>query len=430
MRSQSTDRRSERGVVMVLVALALTTLLLFTALALDVGAVWASRTQSQNADDAAALAAASSVIAYSEADGGKASKAAALAAARDVAERNATVANPVDPETRLDGVALRDEDVQIGHWNVDTRTFTDLGEEDDPNRVNAVRVNVAMNGEANRRSPSFFSQLVGRNGFDVANTATAYLGYAGSWEATELDLPIAIDSWNLTGLENSCDELAFCNEVDGGSPPIACSITEEHEQSGDHTNSVSCIRFTNDEPGSRRNACWTSFDPGRVREGALMNLIGGGNPRTLRVGDRIELRDDLAGGVDLHNELISDIGDRFYGVGTHAGDEPEGDDKYAGPAGPDSWVVKLPVVESMNGHHCRGESEPAARVEGSVCFEIREVEYGPGVPIGRIKGRFLCPNSRNADVRARYNESCQSSGGIAPGGCNFGMRAARAVLVE
>ena len=47
---------------MVIAALAMTALLLFAALAIDVGAIWSSRTQSQNADDAAALAAASKMI--------------------------------------------------------------------------------------------------------------------------------------------------------------------------------------------------------------------------------------------------------------------------------------------------------------------------------------------------------------------------------
>jgi hypothetical protein len=410
----------------VLVALALTTLLLFAALAVDVGAVWASRTQSQNAGDAAALAAAQTMI---SSDGRRVDEAAARAAATDVAAANSTIANP--------SVALRPGDIELGSWNPDSREFTNKDGETDPNLVNAARVKVVMDGAANNRSPSFFSRLLGRNGFDVTNTATAYLGFAGSWETGTIDLPIAIDSWNLTGgHEDSCGERAFCNEVDGGSPPIPCTITSAHRQNHDGHNDVSCLRFTNDEPGSRRNACWTSFDPGLVDETQLMDLIESGSPRDLRAGDAIDLADDVGGGGGGHpgrDALISEIGRHFYGDGVPA----KGEDVYPGSSGgPDSWVVQLAVVEPQNflPEQCSGSEGEAARIVGSVCFEIREVEYGPGVD-ARIKGNFLCPTSTDARIRARYEAHCMTAGGTAlrgtaPGGCNFGMRAARAVLVE
>ena len=46
--SKTNDRRGERGSVMVIAALAMTALLLFAALAIDVGVVWSSRTQGQS----------------------------------------------------------------------------------------------------------------------------------------------------------------------------------------------------------------------------------------------------------------------------------------------------------------------------------------------------------------------------------------------
>src|SRR5262245_362902 len=51
-------KRMDRGSVMVIAALAMTALLLFAALTIDVGMIWASRTQSQNVNDSVALAAA------------------------------------------------------------------------------------------------------------------------------------------------------------------------------------------------------------------------------------------------------------------------------------------------------------------------------------------------------------------------------------
>ena len=56
------DERGERGSVMVIATLAMTALLLFAALAIDVSFVWSSRTQGQSVSDAAALAAASEMI--------------------------------------------------------------------------------------------------------------------------------------------------------------------------------------------------------------------------------------------------------------------------------------------------------------------------------------------------------------------------------
>ena len=64
MRHARTDKTGggNGASVMVIAALAMTALLLFAALAIDVGAVWSSRTQSQNAADSAALAAAATMI--------------------------------------------------------------------------------------------------------------------------------------------------------------------------------------------------------------------------------------------------------------------------------------------------------------------------------------------------------------------------------
>jgi hypothetical protein len=104
----------------------------------------------------------------------------------------------------------------------------------------------------------------------------------------------------------------------------------------------------------------------------------------------------------------------------------------------DSWVVKPPVVECQDVRHCAGG--PPAQITGGLCFEIREiVEPGSGAcnaPVNGgdkiIKGRALCPNSPNPTVRDLYEEFCLPAGGtsVDPGGCGYGLRANRVVLVE
>ena len=72
---------------------------------------------------------------------------------------------------------------------------------------------------------------------------------------------------------------------------------------------------------------------------------------------------------------------------------------------------------------------------GGVCFEIREILAPSGDyddSSKRIKGRFLCPDSPDAQERALFDQYCldDDSGPQDPGGCNYGPRADRVVLVE
>ena len=101
MRIPETRAARRTRLVMVIAALAMVALLLFGALAIDVGAVWSSRTQSQNAGDAAALAAAQEMIQQS----GHESRHGRARRARDAegisfAGANSTVANSLGDAAR------------------------------------------------------------------------------------------------------------------------------------------------------------------------------------------------------------------------------------------------------------------------------------------------------------------------------------------
>jgi Flp pilus assembly protein TadG len=387
------DRRRERGTVMVLAALAATALLLFAALVTDVGLVWSSQTQSQNVADAAAMAAA--VKLPDLAEGARSGERNVKDAAKAYAERNATVGNP--------SVKVRNQDVDLGCWDVATRTFDQDVDKSDPDQVTAVQVTVEMDGrdDTNQRSPSFLSRLAGRDGFEVTTRAIAYLGYEGSWSASDFTLPIAIEGCpDSSGCNGD-----FCAAVDA--PPNPCALLDPQQGDGD----VSCLDFSLAGVLDRL-ACFTPFDgiAGGLNLEVLLDRVASGNPTGLLAGDEIHLGTAVTGVV----QVLTALRTRF---------ETEGVDRYLPAGEPDSWVVRLPVVACNS---CDG-SGPAA-ITGAVCFEIREVPDAVVETV--IKGRFLCPNSSDEDVRNLFASSCRSSSPAAPGGGNYGLRAGRAVLVD
>ena len=84
MKTSDTDRqRSERGAVLIMVAMAMLAMLAFGAFFVDYGVMWASRGQIQTAADAGALAGAVA-LAYDDAADFNGAKAKAQAVARAV----------------------------------------------------------------------------------------------------------------------------------------------------------------------------------------------------------------------------------------------------------------------------------------------------------------------------------------------------------
>ena len=111
----------EDGVSTVVVVLALTALLATGSLAVDVGNIWVVRTRLQHAADAAALAGAAVLP----------DEAAVVSGAVKYAELN---------DHGHPGI-LDPDDIEIGNWDLDARTFT-LG----ANPRNSVRVKIVRSG--------------------------------------------------------------------------------------------------------------------------------------------------------------------------------------------------------------------------------------------------------------------------------------------
>jgi hypothetical protein len=161
--------KSERGAVLVHVALALTALLGFSALSIDYGVMWASRAQAQNAADAGALAGAAAMAFGAAAD----RTTAARVTADETASRNAVWGE-------APGVVV-----------TTPYTATCPG---DPSGISCCRVDTFRNG-ANGSSalPTFFAKVINVQEQGVRAMAVAQ---AGIGNASDCLKPWAvIDKW-------------------------------------------------------------------------------------------------------------------------------------------------------------------------------------------------------------------------------------------
>lgn len=211
----------QQGVTIILVALLLTVLLAFAALAIDIGHLYIVRNELQNAADAGALSGAQFL--YDEETAMV--NVEANQQAYDVATQNRSEQTAVEVNDHLSN----DGDVQRGHWSFSTRTFTpnastamvDLWNrtteslDQDTNFINAVRV--VARREANPAT-SFFARLLGFQNFVLSAEAVAYIGFAGTLQPQDVDQPIAICKQSILGWgENGSYTCQFGRMINSGS---------------------------------------------------------------------------------------------------------------------------------------------------------------------------------------------------------------------
>lgn len=179
---------SQRGASIVLMAVALSMILAFAALAVDGGNLYVARNELHNAADAGALAGAN--VLYT--DDGSSVNAGANAIAQATAESNSS-----------QGTAVEVVSAKRGHWSFATRTFTpnesllpvDLfsstTEELDANVdfINAVEV---VSQRQATPVQAFFGRIFGFNDYVVSARAVAYIGFASSLRPEDVDQPIGI----------------------------------------------------------------------------------------------------------------------------------------------------------------------------------------------------------------------------------------------
>lgn len=390
MQRITNDTRRERGVAMLTVVVALTALFAAAALAIDAGMVFVARTQAQNVSDAAALAAAYNLV---DKTGPTVTLGAAEAAALGVAGVNNAVANA--------SVNIDPNDIVYGNWDLETESFdtgVDLG---DPDVVTAVQVTSYLTDAGpNNPVPAFMARILGLDNFDVSATAIAYLGFAGSFNVGEVDLPIAIDCCQLAGSDCKQDYCA------AGAPIInECPLVENPYWVGQ---TATCLEFHNT---AEQNACWTNFESGNnsVNTADLTGIVRDRNTYPISVEEPIH--------VDNGDKtpVIGEIEERMMELPPYSEDEAIKD--YDGDGINDSWVVRLPVVECQTDLNCAGGN--AMRVVGAVCFEILEMTVTPDKI---IRGNFMC------DTHPRWSEC--DLGITGSGGLDFNIRADLPVLVQ
>ena len=364
-------KAGEEGSALLFVTIALLVLLAFAAWATETSRVWQAKTQLQAAADASSLAGVGSLLTnnFTTVD-----EAAARAAATSYGPQHKALDAPVT-------IAMAD--VDVGSWDLGSRSFTPLNGVSDPTQVRAVRVRTRRDDSVNGPVQTILGKAVGVDSIPVNTEAVALWGYAGIGGPGVADLPITIDCCAISGDDpGSACRQHYCDTVQSDIPN-PCPL------SGGGT--ATCLEFY---ATPEQNACWTVFDTdgAAVSTSDLRDIIEAGNQHDIGA-EPIYLDNGTK------TPAIRDIRDRFLGLGNFAPD-PAGTDT-DGDGVIDSWVVVLPVVECQNpGDHCA--SGDPSEIKGFICFDIHEVIPTPD---GLIKGDFLCPTDPRCD-----------NAGLGPGG--------------
>ncbi|MCA8991090.1 MAG: hypothetical protein KDA88_03885 [Planctomycetaceae bacterium] len=201
---------SRRGIIVVAAAILLVIVLVFAAMAIDVGYITATKAQMQNAADAGALVAAKEIGKTLTLEGPTTSematneqnarmKAAEIVALNPNANHQSTVIN-----------AATDIEFGAAHWNASTNSWN-MTWGTPP--YNIARVTLRRSQANNTALPLFFAPILGRESTDLTVTATAAVlptaGYrvkvGSNGKVPILPFAVDIDRWSLclegTGLD-------------------------------------------------------------------------------------------------------------------------------------------------------------------------------------------------------------------------------------
>jgi hypothetical protein len=195
------SRMNDRsGATAVVVAIVMSALIGFTALAVDIGYVMTTRNELQDVADAVTLAAARQLgaiyesMSYQEVLDFVCDPSTILPIAKEVGSKN---------QAGGKNIAINDADVIIGQWDPDTKTLTPtLGQPD------AVGVTARRDGNTNGPITTFFARILGINTVDVSADATAALTGQSTVEEGGLDVPVGIDNawYDYPWEDGFCDQ--------------------------------------------------------------------------------------------------------------------------------------------------------------------------------------------------------------------------------
>ena len=183
--------KNQAGVSAVIVAICLTMLIGFTALAVDVGYMYVTRNELQNVADAAALAGAGYLgliyegLPYEDQPTQVFSRSDIVGVAQQVAGKNQAAKMNISVNN----------DVTIGTWDCGTNTLTPMA--DPIVGPNAVRVVARRDGIANGPILTFFARIFNINTVNVSADATAALTGPAFVEEGELKVPFSLSENNF-----------------------------------------------------------------------------------------------------------------------------------------------------------------------------------------------------------------------------------------
>lgn len=337
-------RHAERGATAVVVAIFIAALFALGALAVDVGHLYVSRNELQGAADACALAGAARLYNTS----GTVIDVGANQVAHDAGEQNQSLKTAVE----INWTADNDGDVQRGHFNFNAhdtlapRSFTpnasttvidlwNVSDDEldaDTNFINAVRC--VTRREATPVT-NFLAPVLGVFGGSFATSivradAVAVIGFAGTLEPGEVDLPIALCSEQLRNADGE----------------YSCSIG----------------RMLNDgnTEGTNETAMWTDFRQSDGCSAASASEVrpfvcpddgvNDGNPGELLLGNNVDSTNGTT--VATFDDLV-DCWKTVWHLDTNDDGQADALLDTDGDGWPDrSWELKLPVVACGNNDPC------------------------------------------------------------------------------
>ena len=198
--------RQDRAGIAAVAAILLTSVVALTGAAVDIGMMAAVRSELQNAADAAALAGAATIIGTGADNSAVAQPEEALAQAMAMAYQNTS--QGINLELAL-------EDITLGLWQEDAHAFDPdhIGATSDPDSISACRVIIRRDLTINSPVPTIFLGILGIDTVNVSAMSTGHLGWAGTVEGGQVDLPIAVKKDALTGSGLICgQEIVFHDE--------------------------------------------------------------------------------------------------------------------------------------------------------------------------------------------------------------------------
>jgi len=211
---------NQRGAMAVTIAITSSLILMFSALALDVGHALLTKNELQNAADAAALAATRQLgLTFNDWAVAKQLDTSASLSGTEIAAvtGSAVTASQANSAADLASVDLMATDIQLGFWDfwnpsptfIPVATFVPTATLWQPNAVQVTTRRDSTSGAPNGPISTFFAGVLGVSQMDVSATAVAALGTGGGVSPPGVaDAPFGLDI--KTFQSKSCnDEIAF-----------------------------------------------------------------------------------------------------------------------------------------------------------------------------------------------------------------------------